>query len=605
MSQADGPRGLLRRSGGAVRLLARLHARELRAHPLGPLLLAITVATAAAALTLAFEVGPAAQAPWDATWQAAGSPHVVLVGGDLEDALSADQVTDIAGPFPTFYDQLRHGGHVVDVEVVGRDSPPTQVDQPVVTHGSWVRPGGAVLEGSLAEALGLQVGDEITVGGRELSVVGVAASGGHKPIAFSEPGLILADRADVEAMIANGADGFTTASLHLQDPALASGFAAEWARPYEGDWPPTAADRFLFATGWEEIRYDSLTDVNFARAGLITGALALALLTIASAVIYLTSRLDEQTYRMGLLKAIGATPRLAARVAVSQQLAITLPAALAGLILGWLISPALAEPGGAYLLQDTALPPMQLGTVAIVLAVAVGLTTLPVLRPARRAARLSTVRMIADPIRPPHRSPRLIALSAHLPTPALMGLRLTTRRPGRAALSAAGMAVSVAMLFVALAMEQGIAGDAARQDPGSLGVAVAYDKLRLVVYVFTIALILLAAINALLVAWLTSLDTATTNALFRALGATPRQVGQAVALSQAIPAGAAAVIGIPLGLGIYLAALSTGGSDAAIAPAPFLILAVPAILLLTIALTLVPTQLAARQPVIPALRGDT
>jgi putative ABC transport system permease protein len=491
------------------------------------------------------------------------------------------------------------------VQLIGRDAETTTVDQPVVTAGSWVHPGGVVIEGSLAEALDFDVGDTVPIGGRDLTVAGIAASGGQKPIAFAEPGLMWAARDDVEAMIADGPDSLRAASLRLSDAELAAGFAATWDSPvYDGEWPPDADDPFLSVTGWEEIRYDSLTDINFARAGLITGAVALALLTIASAAIYLTGRLEAQIRRMGLLKAVGATPRLTACLGVAQQHAVTLPAAVIGLVAGWLIAPRIARPEGAYLLEGTHLPPFNLVTVGIVLGVTVGLTVLPALRPARRAARASTIRMITNPARPPHRSPRLIALSARLPTPALLGVRLAARRPGRALLSALGMGVSVAMIFVALAMEQGIAGDAARQGDGSYGVDIAYDKLRIVVYAFTIALIVLAAINALLIAWTTAVDTAAPSAFARALGATPGQVGAGLALAQSIPALGAAAIGIPFGIAIYLAALATGGDDAAAGPGPWLVVAVPAILLLTVALTLVPNQLAARQPVVDALRGD-
>jgi len=140
---------------------------------------------------------------------------------------------------------------------------------------------------------------------------------------------------------------------------------------------------------------------------------------------------------------------------------------------------------------------------------------------------------------------------------------------------------------------------------GSVGVSVAYDKLRLVVYDFTITLIVLAAINAVLVSWATAVDTATTNALARALGATPRQVASGLALAQSIPAAIAAAIGEPLGLAIYLAARAAAGDNATSQPGLFLIIAVPAILLLTIATTLIPVRRAARQPVVAALRGDS
>ena len=605
MSGGTGP-GVVRRANGSLRLLARLGWRDVRSDPSGPLLLGLTVAVAAASLALTFEVGPAADAAWDATWRATGSPHVVLDGRDearVAEVLADPAVTDVAGPFPLVYDELRSDGDRLDVRGVGRDPEPTAVDQPVVTVGSWVRAGGVVVEASLAEALGLDIGDSLPVSGRDFHVTGVAVSGAQKPIAFAEPGLLWATRDDVERLVADGATRFTAASLRLSDPGDASPFAATWDSPTYDEWPPGEDDPFLSVTGWEEVRYDSLTDVNFARAGLITGATALALLTTASAAIYVAGRLEARSRRMALLKAVGATPRLAARVALAELLATTLPAAVAGLLAGWLTAPVLARPHGAALLGATHPPPFEPLTVAIVLAVTVGLTTLLTLRPARRAARASTIRMLTGPARPPRRSPRLIGLSARLPTPALLGVRLASRRPGRAILSAIGMGISVAMVFVALAMEQGIAGDAAQSD-GDLGIDTAYDKMRLVVYVFTIALIVLAAVNALLIARATALDTVAPSALARALGATPRQVGAALALAQSIPAVVAAAIGVPIGLAIYLASLAAGGADAGARPGPFLLVAVPAILVFTVVLTVVPTRLAARQPVVDALRGD-
>src|SRR5690606_2216102 len=144
--------------------------------------------------------------------------------------------------------------------------------------------------------------------------------------------------------------------------------------------------------------------------------------------------------------------------------------------------------------------------------------------PALRAARASTVRSLANPAKAPHRSRLAVGLSRRLSPPLLLGLRLSARRPGRAALSAAGLAVTVAAVTVALWMEAGIRSDTA-QVADALGEhAITYDKLRLVTYTFIAALLGLALVNALLVAWTTALDNAQVSSLFRALGATPRQV---------------------------------------------------------------------------------
>ena len=50
------------------------------------------------------------------------------------------------------------------------------VDQPELTEGSWVRDGGVVVEAAFADALGVHVGDRITLDGRSFRVVGVAVT---------------------------------------------------------------------------------------------------------------------------------------------------------------------------------------------------------------------------------------------------------------------------------------------------------------------------------------------------------------------------------------------------------------------------------------------
>src|SRR5690348_6850320 len=75
-------------------------------------------------------------------------------------------------------------------------------------------------------------------------------------------------------------------------------------------------------------------------------------------------------------------------------------------------------------------------TAAVALAVALAATLVPAIR----AARTSTVSALADAARPPRRRPALIALSARLPVPLLLGLRLVARRPRRALLGAASIA---------------------------------------------------------------------------------------------------------------------------------------------------------------------
>ena len=50
-----------------------------------------------------------------------------------------------------------------------------------MTAGSWVRPGGVVIERTFAEALGVGVGDRITLNGRPFTVAGIAVTAAIPP----------------------------------------------------------------------------------------------------------------------------------------------------------------------------------------------------------------------------------------------------------------------------------------------------------------------------------------------------------------------------------------------------------------------------------------
>ncbi len=67
------------------------------------------------------------------------------------------------------------------MELEGRTQAPASIDQPKVTAGTWVRPGGVVLERTFAEALGVGVGDRVTLDGRPYRVAGIAVTAAGPP----------------------------------------------------------------------------------------------------------------------------------------------------------------------------------------------------------------------------------------------------------------------------------------------------------------------------------------------------------------------------------------------------------------------------------------
>ena len=114
--------------------------------------------------------------------------------------------------------------------------------------------------------------------------------------------------------------------------------------------------------------------------------------------------------------------------------------------------------------------------------------------PAIRAARTSTVSALADAARPPRRRSALIALSARLPVPLLLGLRLVARRPRRALLGAASIAVTVTGIVAVLAFHATVnlrISGAAR----GLGNPVINRDVQML-QILTVVLVALAVLNA-------------------------------------------------------------------------------------------------------------
>ena len=159
---------------------------------------------------------------------------------------------------------------------------------------------------------------------------------------------------------------------------------------------------------------------------------------------------------------------------------------------------------------------MVAGVVALALAVALASTLVPAIR----AARSSTVSALADAARTPKRRGVLISLSRRLPVPVLFGLRLAARRPRRALLSAASIAVTVAGIVAVLAFHATVNGELPGGSSGGLAnPVISRDEQMLAV--ITVMLVILAAVNAIFTAWAAVLDARHASALIRALGASP------------------------------------------------------------------------------------
>jgi putative ABC transport system permease protein len=480
--------------------------------------------------------------------------------------------------------------------VEGRQPGVAAVDQPKVTDGTWIRPGGVVVERSFAEAANLRLGQMITLNGHPFRVVGFAVTAAFH--GFPGVSLIWATEAAARSLATRADPLSYISNLKLSDasPRAVNAFVNAYGLKYGA--PADATTPFL--TSWMAIAYGDASFLGTDQSFLFSGATLLGVLALASVAVLVGGRLAEGTRRVGLLKATGGTLGLVAATFLAENLFLALVAACAGLLAGWLAAPLLSKPE-ADLIGTPGAPPLTLVAVVVALAVALVVALASTLVPAIRAARMSTVSALGDTPRLPKRRDSLIRLSGKLPVPALLGLRLVARRPRRAIFSAASIAVAVMGLVAALAIHAAV--DNRLSHLGISGGLVNPDVPRAeqVLTAITISLVTLAALTAIFAATATVLDARRASAVTLALGATPQQVRAGLVTAQVIPALPGAILGLPLGIGLFKVA---GHHLNGLPPVLWLVAAVLGTVLVVAALTSVPARIGLRRPVAEMLGAE-
>jgi predicted lysophospholipase L1 biosynthesis ABC-type transport system permease subunit len=211
---------------------------------------------------------------------------------------------------------------------------------------------------------------------------------------------------------------------------------------------------------------------------------------MASVAVLASGRIAAGERRVGLLKAVGGGPALAAAVLLAEYLVLALAAAAAGLVAGWLVAPLLANPG-ASLVGSPGSAEVSWPTILLVTVAALAVAGVATIVPAVRAARLSTVAALAEAVRPPVRRQWVVNLSARLPVPLLLGVRLMTRRLRRALLSCASFCITGSAIVAVLVFHASVRGQAGQPGPLDPG----HARVSQVLLVVTVVLVLLAAVN--------------------------------------------------------------------------------------------------------------
>ena len=599
-----------------LRLGVRLAARDLRRRATETVLLFIALAVAATTLTIGLVLHGQTAAPYALTRTRTTGPDIVAAifpapnstvtaagRARLRAVAERPEVSSRSTPFPTTWATIDAHGVSGVAEVQGRDPSRSAVDRPHVVAGRWVGTNGVVVERAFARAMGLHVGDRVGLGGHPERVVGIAVSAAlppypqlctigcilDRPDWFSaEPGLVWSTRHRVTSLSSAREPLVWFQYLKLLDP----GSAPTFARRYGAGGPPAGSPQL---DPWQEMAARQAEQLSNERTVVVFGSTLLVILALATLVVLVGGRMSDEVRRVGMLKAAGAGPGFVAGLLLTTYLAIGLVAAVVGLASGLLLTPRLVGLS-AGLLGREGTTSVTLSDCLVVTGSILAVVMLATAVPAWRAARTSTITALGDSGHLPRRHRLVVALSARLPAPALLGVRLVARRPRRAALTTLSIAVAVCAAVVVLFAQSSLQVERdSAGGPADPQVA----QLQVVTTALTLLLAIMAAINLLFVTRTSAVDARRVLALARAVGVTPTEAAAAVALGQLFPA----TVGLALGWATGTALFHALSAPHPAAPSTTQLVGLAlSTLLITLTLTAFPARLEARRPIAETLR---
>ncbi|MFE9879338.1 ABC transporter permease [Streptomyces sp. NPDC005784] len=432
------------------------------------LVIAVATMMAVASAVVAGSLMVATNAPFD---RAFGQQHGAHITAEFDpDRVSAaqlastrrlDGVTASAGPFPstTISPVGRDGGHLPALTLLGRSGPRSDVDELDLKSGRWARKSGEIVLSASFSGPDLKLGSTLmssgTADARTLTVVGFALSAGGSADVWATPAQARS--------LATGDSGLTSQMLYRFDSAGTKSRIAADRKKLAAALPSGA---LVGTQSW----LDTKRAADQGAAATIPFLFAFGVLGIVMSVIIVGSVISGSVgtslRRIGILKAIGFTPREVVRAYVAQAL---IPAG-AGIALGVVLGNLLAVP----LLEDTE---SVYGTVSlsvawwvdvVVPACALLVVGIAALVPALRAGRLRTVEAIAVGRAP--RSARgqwahRAAGRLPLPRPVTYGLASPFAHPVRAIAMVLAVTFGTVAATFAVGLTQSLDAVAGAQDP--------------------------------------------------------------------------------------------------------------------------------------------
>ncbi|HET6551755.1 MAG TPA: ABC transporter permease [Solirubrobacter sp.] len=421
----------------------RLTRADLAGRPGQTILTAFAIFAAAAALMVTLALRAGMDDPFARALDTTRGAHVAVYGnlGDADVAtLSRLPGVTAADARPRARALTSVAGVSREVGLEGLPAPDAPVDRPHVTDGRRPQaPGEVLVERSFAREAGLRVGGPLTLDrDRRYTIAGLAVTTEQATYPRWEPGIVWAPGV---------AGPGRRVGVRLADPEATDAFQRATQRALPG--------KRLDFTDWHGVR-DTITDQTRTNTIVISINTLFALFAVGFMLATVISgRVLAQRREIGLLKAVGVTPRGVVALLVGEYLAIGLAATVLGIVAGAALAPLLLKPMASLLATPTpsALAPLPLlGTLALILLAVATFTALPALR----AGRVNTVAALAlgraGGAAKASRAARVAAV-LRLPAVARLGVKDAFASRSRATLTVAALAMMVITLVAALSVE--------------------------------------------------------------------------------------------------------------------------------------------------------
>ncbi|WP_432584907.1 ABC transporter permease [Streptomyces sp. HD1123-B1] len=432
--------------------------------------IAVATMMAVASAVVAGSLMVASSAPFDHAFARQRGAHITAQFDPAEASAARlartgklDGVTASAGPYPStaLRPVDRTGLPLPTLTLVGRPGPDGDVDRVELTSGRWSQQPGEIVLGESFEGPGIEVGSALrasdSANAPTLSVVGFAMSAGRTADAWATP-------AQVEALASRG-HRITCQMLYRFDSAdTKEQILTERAKLADS----VGSGALLGTQSW----LDTKRAADQGAAATVPFVMAFGLLGIVMSVVIVSSVISGAVgtglRRIGILKAIGFTPREVVGAYLAQAM---IPAGV-GIAVGVLLGNLLAVP----ILADTE---SVYGTVSLSVAwwvdIAVPAATLLVvalaaLVSARRAGTLHTVEALAA-----GRAPRTgrgqwahrVLRRLPLPRPVTYGLATPFTHPVRALAMLLAVALGTLAATFAVGLTSSLSAIGSSQDPES------------------------------------------------------------------------------------------------------------------------------------------